>query len=776
MDKTALTITLVIVYVNITGFSSVNEPPVLMENNETAILVQSSNGFNSTEVKPVQMFAEKGENVNINCSCSSYNSTLYVIWIRQETEVVAHNIAYNVMWQGYWINETNDRYYITNYSNLVIPDITVKDDGIYACVTGNGIREKVTTVNITVYVIEMSTIEKLLSTTLGKLLFSLSLVFPFTIAVIVAISFSCKKSMAWKKINFTDIVDDEMLPMLTPENLGKLATLRNALKKRYKEICETLKPLPNSTSTYCIDELYIDGGLKVWSKNVLGEERWTDLRSHHSIIGNDSENYDRVIIQGDSGFGKTLLCCKIAHDWYSEDKSSPFGKVDILIYLHARLLAELPLCTAIKHHLLPIDTNLSTKDIKGLLSSVSSIIVLDGFNRVPVSGSYEKSELNHILMNKMFQNCTVILTALPNFLPANYAPITKRMKLVGFSDRARNDYIREKVAKSDPKAQEIINSFFKKNPEISKFCHVPLFFVLLSHYSYQKKIPIKNDARKVTEIFHQIVLALNRYEEETEDNVNDGEQLNTVVGYDKELESVALKRILKSQKGFRFKKEKLKPKVGKTLYDKYTTLGLLIEEQVVNYTIEQKGGTKKVNSMVSKLCSKPVTIDDDSSTLSTIRGQLLETASKYHIHIEVLWLDTLTVSFSSERGYLEFGSGVQLSVLQTLQQLSISHSTKFTEDEFAGLLEYASLCQSMTGFRLRKCLLPAEVPYCEAMAALETRNISVEWILPVGSKSRYCLNLQTGQWEHKRQKMTDDEYARAKQVLGFDEVTDINVV
>ncbi|PIK43145.1 hypothetical protein BSL78_20001 [Apostichopus japonicus] len=306
---------------------TVNEPPVLMENNETAILVQSSNGFNSTEVKPVQMFAEKGENVNINCSCSSYNSTLYVIWIRQETEVVAHNIAYNVMWQGYWINETNDRYYITNYSNLVIPDITVKDDGIYACVTGNGIREKVTTVNITVYVqpnpqyltvdgciaqqncllsvkrtgtltcrlhrirpivslqwrfvdessqnkfqkgiltvteasegstyditfsseysteddssdtiqvecfvdenvdlpldwstwskrldllvpqvIEMSTIEKLLSTTLGKLLFSLSLVFPFTIAVIVAISFSCKKSMAWKKINFTDIVDDD---------------------------------------------------------------------------------------------------------------------------------------------------------------------------------------------------------------------------------------------------------------------------------------------------------------------------------------------------------------------------------------------------------------------------------------------------------------------------------------------------------------------------------------------------------------------------------------
>lgn len=62
-------------------------------------------------------------------------------------------------------------------------------------------------------------------------------------------------------------------------------------------------------------------------------------------------------------------------------------------------------------------------------------------------------------------------------------------------------------------------------------------------------------------------------------------------------------------------------------------------------------------------------------------------------------MDTLTVSFSSERGYLEFGSGVQLSALQTLQQLSISHSTKFTEDEFAGLLEYASLCQSMTGFR-----------------------------------------------------------------------------
>lgn len=62
-------------------------------------------------------------------------------------------------------------------------------------------------------------------------------------------------------------------------------------------------------------------------------------------------------------------------------------------------------------------------------------------------------------------------------------------------------------------------------------------------------------------------------------------------------------------------------------------------------------------------------------------------------------MDTLTVSFSSERGYLEFGSGVQLSALQTLQQFSISHSTKFTEDEFAGLLEYVSLCQGIMSFR-----------------------------------------------------------------------------
>lgn len=313
------------------------------------------------------------------------------------------------------------------------------------------------------------------------------------------------------------------------------------------------------------------------SQNARGEEKWLELSSYHSVVGDNSNKYDRVIIQGDSGFGKTLLCRKMAYDWCTDDQSSPFAKVDILIYLHVRMLAKSSLSEAIRHHLLPSDTTLRNEDIKGLLSHASSIIVLDGYNRVPASRSYESSELNLILMNKAFQNSQVILTALTNFLPPPYALSTKTIKLVGFSDKIRDDYIRERVAKNEPKAQQVIKSFFKSNPEIHKFCHVPLLFVLLSNLRYQGAISTTNDVTKVTEIVQFIILALKNQEEA---NDRSGQTSRDTTVTDSKLAFEAFDVLINPETGFRFNMGNLKRKIGDTLYEKYIGMGLLIEEQV----------------------------------------------------------------------------------------------------------------------------------------------------------------------------------------------------
>ncbi|XP_071852944.1 uncharacterized protein [Apostichopus japonicus] len=124
-----------------------DEPPTLMENNHSAILVLSRGGVDVA--KPVNMFVETGDTIQLNCS---FSPMLYVMWIKRESEEVDHNIAYRIMWKDYQINHTYARYSLDDENSLMIHHVTVQDEGVYGCVTGDGIQEEVKAFNITVFV------------------------------------------------------------------------------------------------------------------------------------------------------------------------------------------------------------------------------------------------------------------------------------------------------------------------------------------------------------------------------------------------------------------------------------------------------------------------------------------------------------------------------------------------------------------------------------------------------------------------------------------------
>lgn len=124
------------------------KPMNFMENDETAILVESIGFDQVAGVTPIQVFVEKGKSVHLSCS---HGPTLYAVWEKQMTVKPALMIAYSITWKEDSVNETNERFYLADGNSLMIPDVTVQDEGVYVCVTGDGILEEVKTFNITVY-------------------------------------------------------------------------------------------------------------------------------------------------------------------------------------------------------------------------------------------------------------------------------------------------------------------------------------------------------------------------------------------------------------------------------------------------------------------------------------------------------------------------------------------------------------------------------------------------------------------------------------------------
>lgn len=362
-----------------------------------------------------------------------------------------------------------------------------------------------------------------------------------------------------------------------------LKVFQEHLKNKYIELCEGIQLLEK---LYRVDELYVEGGIQI-AKGATKIQTWHELQSHHDILGRvDNTEFKNVILEGDSGFGKTLLCRKMAYDWYKKSPS-PYGKLDLLILLNVRYLGgKTSLCRAIKRFLLPYDTKLSTDDLKNILTSddVSSLIVFDGFHRFPYKDDYEKSELRNIMINKSFQSSHVILTTRSNMLPPDYVNFTKRMKLTGFNISSQANYICDVVCPTDCEGPQNVKSLLGDNPGIFDFCHIPLFFTLLSHLIYSGRITKNVSKEKVTQLFQMIIRGLLETEEEesmhyssqSDKKINSHEDTREM-----KLQEMAFDGLRKTRQGFLCEKKKLNKSLGHFMYNKYKQMGILIEEKVM---------------------------------------------------------------------------------------------------------------------------------------------------------------------------------------------------
>lgn len=414
-------------------------------------------------------------------------------------------------------------------------------------------------------------------------------------ALVVTAVLFVKARRRKRKGSFTQN-DEEIIPMFKEKrgDLGLEAKKKmfvTHLKGKYEDFCEAVRPIPYIRDRlYCVDNVYVGGGIdiSVSHKSTDNKIVWERIESYSDILADPRIHSTRKIIRGEAGYGKTTLTLQLAYDWCKKKDTSPLTDIDVLILLRLRQLGGVKsIFKAIKQFILPKDSPLSESDIRELIQSYPSesvLVILDGYDEYPEHDMTSETDVFYIITREMFQQISVILTTRSSCLPANCAPQTRHIRLNGFDDNARYEYIRKVLVDSDDKIVQKIKQRLNDNPVLTDLCQVPLFFAMFAHMT-QENVDLSK-FKTVTNFFGYMVGCFHSHH-----SLKDRKghlKYKSFVSDHKSLDKVALESMTSGAKKMSWRKDEMVKRIGKDFYDHYLRVGILVEEEVLVLTDEDE--------------------------------------------------------------------------------------------------------------------------------------------------------------------------------------------
>ncbi|XP_071851127.1 NLR family CARD domain-containing protein 4-like [Apostichopus japonicus] len=381
----------------------------------------------------------------------------------------------------------------------------------------------------------------------------------------------------------------------------KKCILLDSLKTAYKKQYDALQPIPYiKDRLYCVDKVFVEGGIEHVLESQSGNSQKERLSSYKDIFTDSSSRlYNRRIVKGEAGYGKSTLTLQLAYDWCNGVFDSPVSAADVLILLKLRQLGNVrSIYKAIKVILLPSEFRLNSKDIKDILQRCTTVkIILDGFDEYPNREKSNRSDIWRIIKSKLFETFDVTLTT--RFIPIDFKRSSpKRLELIGFDDTARDQYIRKAITgKNNINAADKIKRGLQENPILDDICQVPLFFVTFAHMTHER-----DDFRKFKSVTDFFVYMLKCFHSHTRNKASDNNVDSYYVEYEVnhvELDKVAFEGLNRENQQITWNKKQLRQRLGKQFYDLYIRVGILVEEEIPeDSNRETSSGDIKTNTEV----------------------------------------------------------------------------------------------------------------------------------------------------------------------------------
>ncbi|XP_071831767.1 uncharacterized protein [Apostichopus japonicus] len=374
----------------------------------------------------------------------------------------------------------------------------------------------------------------------------------------------------------------------------KKAILIDSLKSRYKLQYDAIQPIPYiKDRLYCVDKVFVEGGTEVLIVKGATKEKegpWVRVGSYKDIFTDPRMKAKRRIIEAEAGYGKSTVALQLAYDWCNGVKDSPFKDVEILILLRLRQLnSKISIYQAIKLFLGPKDPRIKSTDIKDIIESCSSVkVLLDGYDEFPDRDGATGSDVGRIITRNLFGNIDVTLTT--RYLPKDYDKAnTKRVRLVGFDEKARDQYIRKAVTGENEESVAKIKHALKSNPILDALCQVPLFFVMFSHMTHEKVLFMRFNS--VTEFFRYMMKCFHSHKSNKSMDRNTRPHNVTYELKFTELSKVAFEGLCGENQQLSWRKDGLSTRLGQGFCQHYIAVGILVEEEVSNVTNEHTSTT-----------------------------------------------------------------------------------------------------------------------------------------------------------------------------------------
>ncbi|PIK33522.1 hypothetical protein BSL78_29664, partial [Apostichopus japonicus] len=377
----------------------------------------------------------------------------------------------------------------------------------------------------------------------------------------------------------------------------------------------------------------------------------------------------------------------------------------------------------------------------------------------------------------------------PFYLPKEFAPHTDRIRLTGFNEDIRDQYIRKAVVQGDEQAAREIILKLQRNPLLGDLCQVPLLFVLFAHMSHENK-DLKT-FKSVTSFFRNVIACFHSHlmnktiEKITIACLHLTMAFKECDGYTILLQSGLSLWPLKTVEKIHIETEKegkeprtiseiqltnifrfaLRCQSVKELSFSECLLPLSPSQESINaemksrktkiywreygYSLNLYSGDWEVDNIniIESLCSERLQFwADDSQLQQNCTLQLLRNASNNGIpifHLELLQ------SFSkANAGNIILCSGLQLSCPVSLKKLSIDtyeEGRELTETEVVGILMFAQQSQQFEELMFLFCLLPQCIAAEDIPSILKSRKVKVTWLpYDSGRSMTSTLNLVDG--------------------------------
>ncbi|KAJ8051194.1 NLR family CARD domain-containing protein 4 [Holothuria leucospilota] len=356
------------------------------------------------------------------------------------------------------------------------------------------------------------------------------------------------------------------------------------IKEKYKDWYDAVQPIPYiKDRLYCVDKVFVEGGIEYLDsvEGIGGRGVWKSLETYENVFNTSYVSSTRRILEGEPGYGKSTVTLQFAYDWCNPKLTSALKDVEILILLRLRHLGGVPsIYKAIKRFILPRDTTISETDIEQILrNSKSVVVILDGFDEYPDQDSTTITDVMTIIARQMFTDFEVVTTTRSSFLPKKYPPLTKRIRLTGFDDKARRYYIRKAVVGDNDESVRKIEGYLEDNPILSDLCQVPLLFVIFAHMTYESEHFRKLNS--VTSFFRYMISCFYSHMRNKMDDEN-------VCKYEllendhRTLDKLAFEAFSGQSQRIVWNKHKMCQLVGQEFYDQYIRIGILVEEESVD--------------------------------------------------------------------------------------------------------------------------------------------------------------------------------------------------